>query len=84
LLEEQGFEVQTISLNPRPTELPTNVAGWIETFGFTFLAALDTDEERRAMVKEIAEEMKATNQREDGKWFLMYNRCRFVAYKPKF
>ncbi|CAO3694342.1 unnamed protein product [Umbelopsis ramanniana] len=81
MLEEQGFEVQTISLNPRPTELPTNIAGWIETFGFTFLAALESDEERRAMVQEIAEEMKVTHQREDGKWFIMYNRCRFIAYK---
>ena len=82
LLEEQGFEVESVTLNPRPTELPTDIAGWIETFGFTFLAALDTEEERKQMVKEIVEELRYTHQREDGKWYLMYNRCRVVAYKP--
>ncbi|CAM0137491.1 hypothetical protein VKS41_003146 [Umbelopsis sp. WA50703] len=81
LLEEQGFKVETISLNPRPTQLPTDVAGWIDTFGFSFLAALDTEEERRDMVHEIVEHLRPTNQREDGVWTVMYVRCRFIAYK---
>lgn len=82
LLEEQGFQVKSVTLNPRPTELPTDIGGWIETFGFTFLAALDTEEERKQMVEEIVEELRYTHQREDGTWFIMYNRCRVVAYKP--
>jgi hypothetical protein len=83
LLEEQGFKVETISLNPRPTELPTDIAGWIDTFGFSFLEALDTEEEQREMVQEVVEQLRYTHQREDGIWFIMYNRLRFIAYKEE-
>ena len=31
-LEAQGFVVDYIALIPRPTPLPTGIAGWLETF----------------------------------------------------
>lgn len=81
LLEDNGFEVQSIALVPRPTDLPTDIAGWIETFGFTFLAALPSDQERKAAVHEIVEELRPVLQKEDGSWGLMYSRLRTVAVK---
>src|SRR3569623_1591930 len=36
LLEEGGFEVEDIVLLPRPTILPTDMAGWLTTFARTF------------------------------------------------
>ncbi|CAO3611191.1 unnamed protein product [Cunninghamella echinulata] len=36
LLQDNGFDVKYIALVPRPTQLDTDVAGWIKTFGFSF------------------------------------------------
>ncbi|CAO3697877.1 hypothetical protein G6F70_007753 [Rhizopus microsporus] len=81
LLTDNGFKVLNAELIPRPTELETDVAGWIETFGFNFLNALDSDSERKKMVAEIQEYLRPAHQREDGKWFLLYTRLRVVAVK---
>lgn len=81
LLEENGFDVQSIALVPRLTRLTTDIAGWIETFGFTFLAALPSDQERHKAVQEIVEELRPAFQKEDGSWALMYVRLRTVAIK---
>ncbi|KAI8092652.1 S-adenosyl-L-methionine-dependent methyltransferase [Halteromyces radiatus] len=81
LLEKHGFNVQQIDLIPRPTRLDTDVAGWIETFGFTFLNALPTDRDRQQMIQEIVEQLRPSYQREDGAWYVMYVRLRAVAIK---
>ncbi|KAI8061420.1 S-adenosyl-L-methionine-dependent methyltransferase [Gongronella butleri] len=80
LLEDNGFDVQSIALVPRPTELSTDVAGWVKTFGDPFLSVLDANE-RQAAIAEVVDEMRPFYQREDGKWFLMYVRLRVVATK---
>jgi len=79
LLEKDGFTVKHISLNPRPTTLPTDLRGWLNTFGFQFLSVLKSDEEREAVKDEIVEQLRPTNVREDGTWTVMYVRLRFVA-----
>ncbi|CAO3630629.1 unnamed protein product [Mucor hiemalis] len=81
LLEENGFHVEHCQLNPRMTELDTDVAGWIEMFGFDFLKPLSSDEERTQVAKEVQEYLRPSYQREDGKWVIMYNRLRVVAIK---
>lgn len=63
------------------TELDTDVAGWIEMFGFDFLKPLSSDEERAEVAKEVQEYLRPSYQREDGKWVIMYNRLRVVAIK---
>ncbi|RUS24313.1 S-adenosyl-L-methionine-dependent methyltransferase [Jimgerdemannia flammicorona] len=78
LLASVGFTVKHISLNPRPTELTTDVAGWIETFGFSFLSVLKP-QDREAVIQEVVEHLRPGYQREDGKWFVMYVRLRVVA-----
>ncbi|KAI8882934.1 S-adenosyl-L-methionine-dependent methyltransferase [Backusella circina FSU 941] len=80
LLEENGFKVEYAELVPRQTQLNTDVAGWIETFGFAFLEPFD-DKERKVIVKEIQDYLQYTNQREDGTWSVFYNRLRVVAIK---
>ncbi|KAG1149052.1 hypothetical protein G6F37_001549 [Rhizopus arrhizus] len=81
MLTENGFQVRSVELVPRLTELNTDITGWIETFGFAFLEALNSDAEREEAVKEIQEYLKLAHQREDGKWFIFYNRLRVVAIK---
>ncbi|ORX62089.1 S-adenosyl-L-methionine-dependent methyltransferase [Hesseltinella vesiculosa] len=80
LLEKNGFDVKEIALVPRPTELSTDIAGWVQTFGHPFLSVLDEQEQAKA-IEEIVEEMRPGYQREDGTWFLMYVRLRVVATK---
>ena len=81
LLEANGFTVKSIEMVPRPTELNTDVNGWLTLFGFAFLEPLESDEERLKVLNEVIEHMRPSFQREDGKWFVMYVRLRVVAYK---
>lgn len=43
LLQTVGFHVDTIELIPRPTPLPTGMAGWLKTFASPFLHNLEED-----------------------------------------
>ncbi|KAI9489312.1 S-adenosyl-L-methionine-dependent methyltransferase [Zychaea mexicana] len=81
LLEANGFRVDSIELVPRMTQLNTDIAGWLTTFGFAFLEVLKTEQERQEVLAEIMEHLRPVYQREDGKWFIMYVRLRVVAYK---
>jgi SAM-dependent methyltransferase len=78
LLEEGGFEVERIALVPRPTPLPTGLAGWLETFGKIFLDQFD--EPVRADVVAEAEELLAPSLRDSaGNWTADYVRLRVAA-----
>jgi hypothetical protein len=81
LLCENGFDVKKIELVPRMTELNTDIAGWIETFGFDFLKPLRSDQERKEVAQEVQTQLEPGFQREDGKWFIMYVRLRVIAIK---
>src|SRR5437660_6184809 len=39
-LERAGFRVDSIALIPRPTPLPGDLTGWLETFAQSFLHGL--------------------------------------------
>jgi len=78
LLEEGGFEVVRIELVPRPTPLPTGLAGWLETFGKIFLDQFDA--ETRALVVAGAEELLAPSLCDSsGTWWADYVRLRVLA-----
>ena len=81
LLENNGFQVDRCELNPRMTELDTDIAGWIDMFGFDFFKDIPTEEERKAIALEVQEHLRPGFQREDGKWVIMYNRLRVIAIK---
>jgi len=81
MLEASGFEVETISLFPRPTPLPGDVGAWIETFARPYLAAMP-EVERKPFVAEITTALKPVMCGADGRWIADYVRLRFAAVKP--
>ena len=76
-LAAAGFAVETIALIPRPTPLPTGIAGWLATFGAPFMPALDAAA-RAAVIADT--ERRLTHLRDEtGTWFADYVRLRFAA-----
>lgn len=78
LLDQHGFNVETIILFPRPTPLPTDMRGWLETFGGPFVTGLDAS--ARAAVFDTATALLAPSLRDSrGQWTADYVRLRFKA-----
>jgi SAM-dependent methyltransferase len=81
-LEACGFEVETILLFPRPTPLPGDVAGWIETFAEAFTKALP-EAERPCYLVEVRDELAPRLRDASGTWVADYVRLRFRARRPR-
>jgi len=81
-LARGGFGVRYIALIPRPTPLPTQINGWLETFAQSFMAPL-TDSDRAGFIEEVREALRPKLCDSDGKWFADYVRLRFAADKPR-
>lgn len=80
-LEERGFTVNTIALVPRPTSLPGDLVGWLETFAKSFTAALPASAHSQ-FLEEVAESCRTKLSNTDGNWTADYVRLRFFATKP--
>jgi len=80
LLKKNGFSVASIALVPRPTPLPGDVTGWLETFGESFIACLPLAE-RPAYIAEVREALRPELFDSEGKWTADYVRLRFAATK---
>jgi len=80
LLKKAGFSISTIALIPRPTPLPGDVTGWLETFGESFTACLSLAE-RSGYIAEVREALRPELADADGKWIADYVRLRFAAIK---
>lgn len=80
-LERQGFALRDIALFPRPTPIPGDVAGWLETFGEAFLRRL-APTDRPAYLAEMMERLRPALMQPDGGWSVDYVRLRFAAMKP--
>jgi hypothetical protein len=88
LLIAAGFEPLSIELYPRPTQLPTSLYGWLQTFArSSFLASFD-DAEAEAIMRQVEaacapdcryEEMDDETGEVKERWEVMYVRLRFVA-----
>ncbi|KAI1318680.1 hypothetical protein EDD11_005973 [Mortierella claussenii] len=80
LLEENGFRVDSIELIPRLTALSTDIVGWIDTFGFSFLKPFEED---KHVCRDIMQEVQSNLvfSQDDGVWHIMYTRLRFKATK---
>ena len=74
------FALTTIALIPRPTPLPGDIRGWLETFAESFTAALDPAE-KDAYFAEVRERLRPQLCDETGKWTADYVRLRFSAVK---
>jgi SAM-dependent methyltransferase len=80
LLKRNGFSAATIALIPRPTPLPGDVTGWLETFGESFTACL-SPADRTAYIAEVREALRPELSDSEGKWTADYVRLRFAATK---
>src|SRR5262245_21019867 len=77
-LEGAGFRVDSIALIPRPTPLPGDVIGWLETFALSFLQGLSGDA-RTEYLQEVRAALKPQLRDGDGTWIADYVRLRFAA-----
>lgn len=76
-----GFEVSYIALIPRPTPLPGDILGWLETFSESFTRVLP-ESERAAYLREVRTRIQPTLCDANGTWTADYVRLRFAADKP--
>ncbi len=79
-LKIAGFSINTIALIPRPTPLPGDVSGWLETFAGSVTACLPQSE-RSAYLDEVREALRPLLCDGEGKWAADYVRLRFAAAK---
>jgi SAM-dependent methyltransferase len=78
-LKRNGFEVQRISLIPRPTPLAAGgMEGWLRTFRRGVLEGLP-ESLRETVVTETAALLAPALRDEEGNWVADYVRLRFVA-----
>lgn len=80
LLEQQGFEVCSIRLFDRPTQLDGGDDGlrnWLELFGDKYFADL-TPDECETIFEDIEDRLR-DELYEDGVWTLDYRRLQFIA-----
>ena len=78
VLERNGFEVTSAELIPRPTPLPTGMAGWLETFGKPFVAGLD-ESKQTAVIERAVKLLWNALRDQEGNWTADYVRLRFHA-----
>ena len=81
-LSAAGFVVSTIALIPRPTPLPGDILGWLETFAASFTDLLPPSE-RLPYLRDVRARIQPTLCDAEGKWTADYVRLRFSALKPK-
>jgi trans-aconitate methyltransferase len=80
-LQARGFAVASMALIPRPTPLPGDIAGWLETFAEVFIHALP-DSARSGFIDEVREVLRPQLCDAQGNWTADYVRLRFAATKP--
>jgi len=76
-----GFTVDSICLARRPTPLPDDIDGWMETCFECFTAAL-AGPERPVFVREVVEALRPKLQDAGGAWTADYVLLRFAGTKP--
>jgi trans-aconitate methyltransferase len=79
-LERAGFRVDSMALIPRPTPLPGDIIGWLETFALNFFEGF-SDEARSNYLHEVRMALEPQLRDADGIWVADYVRLRFAATK---
>jgi trans-aconitate methyltransferase len=80
LLTGHGFVVDSLELFPRPTLLPGDIGGWLDTMAQPFLAVV-TNDDRRAVIDEVREALRSELHDPERGWVADYVRLRFAAHK---
>lgn len=81
VLSRVGFDVQKVTLHRRPTPLPGDISGWLDTFAMHYLKAVH-ESEYDALMDEVREVLRPQLMNEDGVWVADYVRLKFMAVKP--
>jgi SAM-dependent methyltransferase len=81
MLRDGGFEVRSACIVPRPTPLPTGIAGWLDTFAAPLLGELPVLD-RAALMEEVADLLAPALRTDTGEWIADYVRLRFQATRP--
>ena len=71
-----------IALIPRPTPLPGDIGGWLETFAESFTSRVPVTD-RPGFLEEVREAMRPSLCDADGAWTADYIRLRFAAKKER-
>jgi SAM-dependent methyltransferase len=79
-LSAGGFHVRSLALMSRPTLLPGDFRGWMETFGECFVSSL-APEDRGAFVEETVQALQPQLCDAQGRWVADYVILRFAAGK---
>ncbi len=80
LLEASRFTVTSLALFARPTRLPGDVRGWLETFAQPYTCTLPAAD-RASFVAELVETLRPALCDAQGLWTADYVRLRFSATK---
>lgn len=81
-LTNAGFSIENQEYFARPTPLPGDIGGWLETLARPFVHAFAEGPPRRAFIAGVSERLRPALQNTDGSWTADYVRLRFVATKP--
>jgi trans-aconitate methyltransferase len=79
-LSEEGFEVETIELIPRPTALKTGVREWLNVFANHVISNLNPFQSE-VFLKEMEDTVKPSLYSKEDGWIADYVRLRFSAKK---
>ena len=83
IYEAAGFTDIDAHLIPRPTPLPTGVAGWVKTFRSGLMDADNIPADEQASIGQAVEARLVDQlQQPDGAWIADYVRLRFSMRKP--
>lgn len=80
LLTNAGFDVRSMELIPRLTQLPGELEAWLETFAGTFLQHVEPTDRSRFLT-EVCDACAPTLRNPDGTWTVDYMRLRFAAIR---
>jgi trans-aconitate methyltransferase len=80
-LTRAGFDVEYVAVIPRPTRLPGDISGFLETFARSFTSVLPAGE-RQAYLDDVRARVKPALCAPDGTWTADYTRLRFRAVRP--
>lgn len=79
-LANAGFDVRHIEIVPRPTALPGDISGFLETFAGPFTSVLPVSD-RASYLADVRRRIEPSLRGEDGAWTADYTRLRFAACK---
>lgn len=81
-MRRAGLEVDDVTVFPRPTPLPTDMDGWLETFAGSILAQVPEAERGPVRAATVALLRPALCD-ERGRWVADYVRLRVAAHRPR-